>query len=121
MFSAAFITDNLYELSMSLFTADPAIAVYHSHPDAEAYFSDKDIAGSLHDGRQIYDVDYLVIDVQRDRPNGAKLFRFLNLRYCCVWSDSVQASILVGTRDGDLISPCGPLLDRCHTRPRNSR
>lgn len=81
--------DDLYELGMSLFTADPAIAVYHSHPDAGAYFSDKDIADSLHDGRQIYDVDYLVIDVQRDRANGAKLFRFLNLRYCCVWSDSV--------------------------------
>ncbi len=81
--------DDLYQLGVSLFDADPAIVVYHSHPDAGAYFSDRDVAGALHDGRPIYDVDYLVIDVQRARPNGAKLFRFMNSRFCCVWSDSV--------------------------------
>jgi len=80
---------DLYALGISFFTADPAVVVYHSHPDAGAYFSDKDIADALHDGRPIYDVDHLVIDIQRARPKGAKLFRFLNLRYCCVWSDIV--------------------------------
>ena len=81
--------DDLYELGMSFFAADPAIVVYHSHPDPGAYFSETDAAGALYDGRPIYDVDYLVIDVQRARPKGAKLFRFVNSRYCRVWSDSV--------------------------------
>jgi proteasome lid subunit RPN8/RPN11 len=81
--------NDLYELGMSFCTADPAIVVYHSHPDAGAYFSDQDIADALHDGRPIYDVDHLVVDVQRDRANGAKLFRFVNSRYRCVWTDRV--------------------------------
>lgn len=85
----SFAPDDLYALGTSFFTADPAIVVYHSHPDVGAYFSDKDIADALHDGRPIYDVDHLVVDVRHDGPKGAKLFRFLKLRYCCVWSDSV--------------------------------
>jgi proteasome lid subunit RPN8/RPN11 len=81
--------DDLYALGMSLFAADPAIVVYHSHPNAGAYFSPKDAADALHDGRPIYAVDYLVIDVRRAGPKGAKLFRFMNSRFRCVWSDSV--------------------------------
>jgi proteasome lid subunit RPN8/RPN11 len=81
--------DDLYLFGMSFFSDDPAIVIYHSHPDIGAYFSDKDIAGSLHDGRPTYDVDHLVIDVRRRRPRGAKLYRFVNSRYRCVWSEVI--------------------------------
>lgn len=81
--------DDLYLLGMSFFGNDPVIVVYHSHPDVGAYFSDKDIADALRDGRPIYDVDHLVIDVRRGRPRGAKLYRFVNSRYRCVWSDGI--------------------------------
>ncbi len=81
--------DDLYLFGMSFFSDDPAIVVYHSHPDVGAYFSDKDIADALHDGRPTYDVDHLVIDVRRGRPQGAKLYRFVNSQYCCVWSEVI--------------------------------
>ena len=82
--------DDLYLLGMSFLSHFPAIVVYHSHPDSGAYFSDKDIAGALFEGRPLYDVDHLVIDVRRGRPQGAKLYRFVNARYRCVWSDAVR-------------------------------
>lgn len=81
--------DDLYLLGMSFFSDDPAIVVYHSHPEVGAYFSAKDIADALHDGRPLYDVDHLVIDVRRGRPRGARLYRFVNSQYRCVWSDLI--------------------------------
>ncbi len=78
--------DDLYALGMSFFTTDPAIVVYHSHPDAGAYFSDKDVADAVRDGRPVYDVDHLVVGVERGRPTEAKLFRFRAGRFDCVWS-----------------------------------
>ncbi len=81
--------DDLYVLGMSFFSDAPAIVVYHSHPDRGAYFSDTDIAGALQDASPIYDVDHLVIEVRRGRPQGAKLYRLVDSRYRCVWSDAV--------------------------------
>jgi len=81
---------DLYLLGLSFFGDDPAIVVYHSHPDCSAYFSDKDAADALWDGRQIYDVDHLVINVSRGRPLGAKLYQFVRSGFRCVWSDDVD-------------------------------
>jgi len=82
--------DDLYSLGMSFFSDAPAIVVYHSHPDCGAYFSAKDIADALHGGRPVYDVDHLVIDVRRGRARGAKLYRFVDLQYQCVWTDEID-------------------------------
>lgn len=79
--------DDLYALGMSFLGDAPAIVVYHSHPDVGAYFSEKDVAGALRDGRPIYDVDHLVVDVRHGRSQGSKLYRFLESQYRCVWSD----------------------------------
>lgn len=80
---------DLYQLGLSLLSSDPAVVVYHSHPDVGAYFSEKDAADALHDGKPIYDVDYLVIDVRRARAQGAKLFRFVDKAFTCVWSENI--------------------------------
>jgi len=80
---------DLYLLAMSFLSSDPAIVVYHSHPDVGAYFSEKDAADALYDGKPIYDVDCLVIDVRQACPKGAKLFRFTNPGFACVWFEKI--------------------------------
>ena len=80
---------DLYLLGMSFQGPDPAIVVYHSHPDVGAYFSEMDMAEALVDGKPIYDVDHLIIDVRHARPRGAKLFRFLDSEFVCVWSETL--------------------------------
>ncbi len=81
--------DDLYLLGMSFLGDDPVIVVYHSHPDAGAYFSDKDTADAVRDGRPVYEVDHLVVDVRSDGARGAKLYRFVDSAYRCVWSDAI--------------------------------
>jgi adenylyltransferase/sulfurtransferase len=80
---------DLYLLGMSFQGPDPAIVVYHSHPDVGAYFSEMDSAEALFAGRPIYDVDHLVVDVRRACAKGAKLFRFLDSGFACVWSEEL--------------------------------
>jgi proteasome lid subunit RPN8/RPN11 len=80
---------DLYVLALSFFSSDPAIMVYHSHPDVGAYFSEKDAADAMYDGKPIYEVDYLVIDVRQACPKGAKLFRFMNPGFTCVWFEEI--------------------------------
>jgi adenylyltransferase/sulfurtransferase len=80
---------DLYLLGMSFLSPDPAIVVYHSHPDVGAYFSEMDAAKALLDGKPIYDVDYLVIDVRQAHPKAAKLFRFLDSTFACIWSEEL--------------------------------
>jgi proteasome lid subunit RPN8/RPN11 len=81
--------DDLFQFGASLAGPDPAIVVYHSHPDVGAYFSAKDAADALHEGKPVYDVDFLVIDVRQGRARGAKLFRFVDADFACVWSEIV--------------------------------
>jgi adenylyltransferase/sulfurtransferase len=78
---------DLYLFGLSFLSPDPAIVVYHSHPDVGAYFSEKDEAEALFEGRPVYAVDYLVVDVRDARPKGAKLFRFLESKFVCTWSE----------------------------------
>jgi proteasome lid subunit RPN8/RPN11 len=80
---------DLYQFGLSFLSSDPAIIVYHSHPDVGAYFSEEDEAGALYEGRPIYDVDHLVVDVRHACPKGAKLFRISNRKVSCVWSQDL--------------------------------
>jgi len=80
---------DLYLLGASLESSDPAIVVYHSHPDVGAYFSEQDAADALFAGKPTYQVDHLVIDVRKAHAKGAKLFRFVDGQFICVWSEEV--------------------------------
>ena len=84
-----FADRDLLILNQSMRSTDPAVTIYHSHPDVGAYFSQTDAAEALYQGRPVYDVDYLVIDIRRGQPAGAKVFRFLNGTFRCVWSEAL--------------------------------
>lgn len=68
--------DSLF-LSRNIASDNPVKAIYHSHPDVGAYFSDEDKNKALFDGEPIYPVDHLVIDIQIDEVICSKLFRFI--------------------------------------------
>jgi proteasome lid subunit RPN8/RPN11 len=55
---------------------DEAIRViYHSHCDADAYFSEEDVKRALYDGKPIFpDAVYLVISVKAEETAGMKVF-----------------------------------------------
>ena len=67
---------DLFFLDRSLRSERPVRAIYHSHVDVGAYFSDEDARAAAPDGELLYPVDYLVVDVRADGVRGAKLFRF---------------------------------------------
>lgn len=51
--------------------------IYHSHPDADAYFSDEDIARAAPDGEPLFpDTDYLVISVRGGQVVNHKTFHW---------------------------------------------
>lgn len=69
--------DETIFLAESLGTDDPVLAVYHSHPDAAAYFSKTDRAAALCEGKPAYpDLLHLVIACGPDRIGEARLFAF---------------------------------------------
>jgi adenylyltransferase/sulfurtransferase len=70
-------------LNDSFRTNNPVAVIYHSHPDVGAYFSDEDIDKALYDGKPIYPVDYLVIDVNSNGANLAKIFTWENSEFVC--------------------------------------
>ena len=77
------VADTL-KLSRSFSTENPAVVIYHSHPDVGAYFSDADKESALLDGEPVYPVDHLVVDVKRGKRKGALLFRELNAEFKCI-------------------------------------
>ncbi len=81
---------DLLILNDSFSSSDPSIIIYHSHPDCGAYFSEEDVANAVHNGRLVYDVDFLVVDVRKDGPKGAKLFRYISNSFECVWSETTK-------------------------------
>ena len=72
----AFGVDDLRELEDSFDGDDPVRVVYHSHPDAGAYFSDTDHRFAVFEGTPVYPVRHLVVDTSRDEVLGARLFDF---------------------------------------------
>jgi proteasome lid subunit RPN8/RPN11 len=79
---------DLLILNESLASSDPPVIIYHSHADVGAYFSDHDVANAVHEGRLVYDVDFLVVDARKAGPRGSKLFRYTTKGFECVWSDT---------------------------------
>ncbi len=88
----AFSPRDLLILNDALFSSDPPVVIYHSHPDVGAYFSEYDAKIAVHDGRLIYDVDFLVIDACKNGTRGAKLFRYVSNRFDCIWCKAAVAT-----------------------------
>ena len=72
--------DSLF-LNKNIASENPVTVIYHSHPNVGAYFSNEDKNNALYDGKPIYAVDHLVIDIQEDVIVCSKLFRFIELDY----------------------------------------
>lgn len=69
--------DETIFLAESLSTDNPVLAVYHSHPDDDAYFSKTDSAALLCNSKPAYpDLLHLVIACGPDRISEARLFAF---------------------------------------------
>jgi proteasome lid subunit RPN8/RPN11 len=81
------------ELNKSFKSNNPAVIIYHSHPDVGAYFSQEDHDKALYDGRPIYPVAYLVVDVRSGEAQGAKLFEW-NGNYFCETLDFKRRDVL---------------------------
>jgi proteasome lid subunit RPN8/RPN11 len=64
---------------------DPVLIIYHSHPDAGAYFSDEDTRYAMFDGMPLYPVRHLVVDTGEDSVHGSRLFEFHEDRYVAVF------------------------------------
>lgn len=79
-----FAVEDMLVLEKSFDTANPVVVIYHSHPDAEAYFSDEDRDRAVIAGRPVYPVAHLVITVPQGRPRGAQLFCFRGRAYTLV-------------------------------------
>jgi proteasome lid subunit RPN8/RPN11 len=79
-----FSLEDLLILEGSFSTDRPAVAIYHSHPDVGAYFSDEDRDKALFSGVPIYPVSYVVVDVRSGRAIGASQFSFIEGAYRCV-------------------------------------
>lgn len=58
-------------------TGEAIVAIYHSHCDAEAYFSAEDVARATFKGEALYpEAAYPVLSVPGRGPIGAKIFRW---------------------------------------------
>jgi adenylyltransferase/sulfurtransferase len=78
---------DLLFLGRSLGGARPVTAIYHSHVDVGAYFSDEDVRAALNDGELLYPVDYVVIDVRKEGVRGCRRFRFTDGKFVEIASD----------------------------------
>lgn len=66
---------DLFFVARSLAGERPVKAIYHSHVDAGAYFSEEDRRAALAGGDEpAYPVAWLVVDARREGSRGAKLF-----------------------------------------------
>lgn len=68
--------DDLQMLNNKSNNEDKVAVIYHSHPDAGAYFSEEDTKQALFAGEPIYDVAYLVVEVRNGRAKCARVFQF---------------------------------------------
>ena len=71
-----FTGEDLLELNRSLDEAQPALVIYHSHPNGRAYFSDTDrtVAASPWGDGPAYPVQQLVVGIDGQRVVAAALF-----------------------------------------------
>jgi proteasome lid subunit RPN8/RPN11 len=54
----------------------PVVCIYHSHIEADAYFSAEDRRFAVQEGELVYPVQYLVVSMYDGEPHAANLFRW---------------------------------------------
>lgn len=79
----AFSISDTQLLSNSFDSSNPVLVIYHSHPDVGAYFSVEDKNKAVFYGELIFPVAYLVLDIRKGKPFGAKLFNFFDGDFYC--------------------------------------
>jgi adenylyltransferase/sulfurtransferase len=65
---------DLLALAKSLRSPDPALVIYHSHPNGRAYFSAADRAAATFEGEPTFPVRHLVVGIDPSRVVEAALF-----------------------------------------------
>jgi adenylyltransferase/sulfurtransferase len=80
---------DLLFLGKSLKSERPVTAIYHSHVEVGAYFSDEDVRAALLEGELLYPVDYVVIDVRKGGARGCRRFRFTDGKFVEIASDGL--------------------------------
>ena len=84
-------------LDASFSSADPARVVYHSHVDAPACFSADDVRGATAEGRPLWPVDWLVVEVRNGVARDARRYRWADGRFTeLAASIAPAATIFVG-------------------------
>lgn len=88
--------EDLMELNRSFEGESPALVIYHSHPNGQAYLSptDREVAMSPWGDGPAYPVQQLVIGIDADRVVEAALF---------AWSDDEGGFVEVGRYEGAAI------------------
>lgn len=84
-----FSAEDSFFLSRNITSKNPVTVIYHSHPDVGAYFSDEDKNNALYEGKPIYPVNHLVIDIRQDKIVCSRLF-------CFSGSDYQEIAVLPG-------------------------
>ena len=82
---------DLFFLDKSQRGERPVVCIYHSHIEADAYFSAEDRRFAVQDGALVYPVEYLVVSVYDGEPRAANLFRWNETR-----GDFDEAPIALG-------------------------
>lgn len=84
---------DLLELNRSLDSDQPALVIYHSHPNGRAYFSptDREVATSPWGDGPAYPVQQLVVGINQGRVEEAALF---------AWSDSENGFVEIAKYPG---------------------
>lgn len=90
----AFTDQDAIDLYRSLETDEPALVIYHSHPNGRAYFSETDrmvAMGPWPDEGPAYPVQQLVVGIDEQRVVEAALF---------AWSDEAREFVEIARFEG---------------------
>ena len=87
---------DLLSLNQSLDSDTPAKAIYHSHPNGQAYFSptDREVATSPWGDGPAYPVQQLVVGITESRVEEAALF---------AWSDDAEGFVQIASYAGEAV------------------
>jgi len=86
--------EDLLEFSRSFDSDEPALVIFHSHPNGRAYFSatDREVASSPWGDGPMFPVQQLVVGITKGRVTEAVLF---------AWSSSARGFVQVDRFEGE--------------------
>lgn len=90
-YAFSFADDLRFEAA--LLTADPPVAIYHSHPDGPARLSAVDLDQALFEGAPLHPVRQIVVEVTAGQPRRFAEYHFGDGRYSVCQAASLPASL----------------------------